>query len=192
MNAGNVGIGTTSPAALLDVSGGASTAQIRLAGGSYYGLIQQAMNASLLLYVGGTGGMYLSGNGATAWTANSDRRLKHDINPLPTSTLDRIMALNPVTYHWKDAKQDEAQGLQLGFIAQEVEGVFPEIVTHGGTTTMTLANGDKQTIEKTLGVTQTALIAPLPLRPIPRCTDVSPMSRATYQVRQLWAALNLG
>ena len=105
--------------------------------------------------------MYLSGTGATAWTANSDRRLKHDINPLPTSTLDRIMALNPVTYHWKDAKQDAAQGLQLGFIAQEVEGVFPEIVTHGGTTTMTLANGEKQTIDNTLGVTQTALISPL-------------------------------
>jgi hypothetical protein len=129
--------------------------------GSYYGAIQEQPNKNLLIFNGGSGGMYLSGSGATAWTANSDRRLKHDINPLPTSTLDRIMALNPVTYHWKDAKQDEAQGLQIGFIAQEVEGVFPEIVTHGGTTTMTLANGDKQTIDNTLGVTQTALISPL-------------------------------
>ena len=128
-----------------------------MATGIYYGAIQQQTNNNLLIYNGGAGGLFLSGGGATAWTASSDRRLKHDINPLPTSTLDRIMALNPVTHHWKDAKQDEARGLQLGFIAQEVEGVFPEIVTHGDTTTITLANGDKQTIEKTLGVTQTDL-----------------------------------
>ena len=159
--AGNVGIGTTSPAAKLDVSGGAGNVQIRLNAGSYYGLIQEQSNNVLLILNGGSGGMYLSGTGATAWTANSDRRLKHNINPLPASTLDRIMALNPVTYHWKDAKQDEAQGLQLGFIAQQVEDVFPEIVSHGGTTTITLANGEQQTIDNTLGVAQTALISPL-------------------------------
>jgi hypothetical protein len=31
-------------------------------------------------------------------------------------TLDRIIALKSVAYHWKDAKQDEAQRIQLGFI----------------------------------------------------------------------------
>ena len=83
--------------------------------------MQEQSDGILIIKNGGSGGMYLNGSGAGAWTSNSDRRLKHNIYPLPTSTLDRIMALNPVTYHWKDAKQDEAQGLQFGFIAQEVE-----------------------------------------------------------------------
>jgi len=155
------GIGTTSPAALLNVSGGASNAVIRWDSNGHYGIMQQQTDNNFLIQNDGSGDMYLAGNGAVAWSSNSDLRLKHDINPLSSSVLDRILALNPVTFHWKDAKQDTAQGLQIGFIEQEVEGVFPEIVTHSGTTTITLASGEKQTIEKTLGVTQTSLISPL-------------------------------
>lgn len=56
----------------------------------------------------------------------SDKRLKKDIAPLKSS-LQKVLALRPVTWYWKDDVKKE--GLQYGFIAQEVEKVFPEMVT---------------------------------------------------------------
>ena len=54
----------------------------------------------------------------------SDIRLKTDISPIQGS-LTRIQALNGVNYHWK--KHPETS-LQTGFIAQEVQKIFPELV----------------------------------------------------------------
>lgn len=56
----------------------------------------------------------------------SDRRLKKDIAPLESS-LQKVLALRPVTWYWKDDVKKET--MQYGFIAQEVEEVFPEMVT---------------------------------------------------------------
>lgn len=56
----------------------------------------------------------------------SDKRLKQDIAPIKSS-LQKVLALQPVTWYWKsDTKK---QTLQYGFIAQEVEKIFPEMVT---------------------------------------------------------------
>jgi len=98
LNNGNVGIGTTAPAALFNVSGGASTAVMRWDSNGHYGIIQEQSDNNFLIANGGSGGMYLAGSGAVAWSSNSDLRLKHDINPLSSSLLDRILALNPVTF----------------------------------------------------------------------------------------------
>ena len=57
---------------------------------------------------------------------SSDIRLKADIAPLEHA-LDGIECLNAVTYRWADP--DRPQDLQIGFIAQEVERCFPEVVT---------------------------------------------------------------
>ena len=54
----------------------------------------------------------------------SDIRLKTDISPIQGS-LTRIQALNDVNCHWK--KHPETS-LQTGFIAQEVQKIFPELV----------------------------------------------------------------
>jgi hypothetical protein len=56
----------------------------------------------------------------------SDRRLKKDIAAIPTGTLAKVLALNPVTYRYKA----EAAGAtpSIGFLAQEVQGLFPELV----------------------------------------------------------------
>ena len=75
----NVGMGATAPAALFNVSGGASTAQIRWDSNGNYGIMQEQSDGILIIKNGGSGGMYLNGSGAGAWTSNSDRRLKHDI-----------------------------------------------------------------------------------------------------------------
>lgn len=60
--------------------------------------------------------------GGTTWTASSDRRLKYDIKPFE-SCLDKVLALNPVTYKWI-----ETQTPSLGFIAQEMQQIIPELV----------------------------------------------------------------
>ncbi len=62
------------------------------------------------------------------WSTNglnqsSDKRLKKDIQPL-TLALNKVMEMNPVSYHW--IKDDG--NTHLGFLAQELEQVLPEVV----------------------------------------------------------------
>jgi hypothetical protein len=54
---------------------------------------------------------------------SSDMRLKKNITPLQNS-LSKVMAMNPVSYHWK--KEDGYT--HIGFLAQELEQVLPEVV----------------------------------------------------------------
>ena len=61
-------------------------------------------------------------------TQNSDRRLKKDIEPLSLS-LQKVQALEGVTYHWNGINNHDSTQLQYGLIAQEVEKIFPELVT---------------------------------------------------------------
>ncbi len=70
-----------------------------------------------------------------ALVARSDRRLKKNIAPVGDS-LDRLLRLRPVSFEWKDPKQP---GSHLGFIAQEVEEVIPELVQGRGEETRSLA-----------------------------------------------------
>ena len=60
----------------------------------------------------------------------SDETLKTDIEDLDDS-LERVMQLNPVTYTWKD-QQRFGEQIEIGFIAQEIEEVVPEVVRSGG------------------------------------------------------------
>jgi hypothetical protein len=74
-----------------------------------------------------TGNLYASGEVAS----NSDARLKTNIIPL-TSGLDIILALNGYYYDWNSKAKKEkklSNEKQIGFVAQEVEKVVPEIVT---------------------------------------------------------------
>jgi Chaperone of endosialidase len=70
-------------------------------------------------------------NGTTACTGNvwtSDRRKKQNIQALTINALDVIKKLNPVTYSWIDVKDAGMKGQQIGFIAQELEEVLPNVV----------------------------------------------------------------
>ncbi len=70
-------------------------------------------------------------NGTTACTGNvwtSDRRKKQNIQPLKANALEIVNKLNPVTYEWKDVKDDGMKGPQMGFIAQELEQILPTMV----------------------------------------------------------------
>ncbi len=104
---GFVGIGITSPAYPLDVKGDVGGTVARF----------QTSANSLLCTLSGITGLL---------SCSSDERLKKDITPLSDSTLASVLALRPVSYHWKtDA---DSAGLKYGFIAQDVEKIFPELV----------------------------------------------------------------
>jgi hypothetical protein len=55
----------------------------------------------------------------------SDERFKTNIHPLD-NPLAQVLALRGVSYEWKDKVRGE--GRQIGFIAQEIEKVLPELV----------------------------------------------------------------
>lgn len=58
----------------------------------------------------------------------SDKKLKKNIKP-EKSTLEKLNELRPVTFNFRDSEKiNLSQGLQHGFIAQEFEETFPELV----------------------------------------------------------------
>ncbi len=95
---GNIGIGTSSPTALLHVAGTA-------------------------------------GNTSGTWSNLSDEKLKKNIFDYKGS-LEKVLNLRPVSFEWKENKEGRTAGRHIGFIAQEVEKVFPEWVS-------TMSDGNK-------------------------------------------------
>lgn len=65
-----------------------------------------------------------------AYNTRSDRRLKNNIIELDSSSILKYLKLRPVTFFWNQDKQRDNK-LQYGFIAQEIESIFPEMVNTG-------------------------------------------------------------
>jgi len=57
--------------------------------------------------------------------SESDIRWKKNIDPIEGS-LEKVKQLQGVHYDWKDENKDQSR--QIGFIAQDVEKIFPELV----------------------------------------------------------------
>lgn len=78
-----------------------------------------------------TDGTVFKSGGGNTWDQVSDARLKHDVQPIE-GALDRLLRLRGVRFHYSVAAlpggvelpQDE----QTGFLAQEVQEVFPDWV----------------------------------------------------------------
>ena len=85
----------------------------------------------------------ITGNGANsaAFGSFSDERLKENISCLPTQ-LDNVLALRPVEFDYKDGS-----GHQIGFIAQEMQAIYPDTVGDDGTEEkiLTITGWDKTT-----------------------------------------------
>ena len=62
--------------------------------------------------------------GATAWSANSDERLKTDLVPI-TNALDKVSTLRAVTGRYKT---DDIGVSRAFLIAQDMQKVLPEAV----------------------------------------------------------------
>jgi hypothetical protein len=65
--------------------------------------------------------------GGGTWADSSDERLKKNIAPI-SGALDKIMELNPVHFDWKNPSDHAGVEHTGGFIAQEVQKVFPQFV----------------------------------------------------------------
>jgi hypothetical protein len=79
--------------------------------------------AAYRFYVGGAGTVFAT---STTITGISDQRLKENIVDLPDG-LDTVMALKPRKFDWKAGKGKDIKG-DRGFIAQEFEFVFPDMI----------------------------------------------------------------
>ncbi len=117
-SSGNVGIGITSPITPLHVYRDSNGAPVRFQDTDGYCEINPT---------------------STTWTCTSDQSLKKDITNLPsTSILEKLKQVQGVSFKWKTQKDDE---LRYGFIAQQVEGVFPELVQTDDTGIKSVAYG---------------------------------------------------
>ncbi len=186
-NTGRVGIGTTAPGSPLQVvadSTNYTDAQVKIQEGSCglhlgftgsYGTIQTTCTTPLVLLeagtqnvgVGTTSPSYkLDVNGtlrAYGITDSSDIRLKRDISPLASKeALDSILKLQGIHYYWRDAERYGGE-LQLGFVAQDVEPVIPEVVKTDdegyksiqyGKLTALLVEGIKEQHEQVMGLSK--------------------------------------
>ena len=92
------------------------------------------------LYNNGSNGLgQINGNGGSqaAFGSYSDARLKENITDLPTQ-LEKICALRPVEFDYKDGS-----GHQIGFIAQEIQEVYPDAVGVGHNEMLTVTGWNK-------------------------------------------------
>jgi hypothetical protein len=151
---GDVGIGTTTPDATLEVNGYVnvdgvfSAEQMNIYSILYdnsdvwkiytgsknfgsnnltFGLFDPDSGEHELAYISHIDGSYYN---------SSDVRLKRDITNLD-NTLDRLLQLRPVSYHFRSAPTNAP--LTLGLIAQEVQPLFPDVVGEGANGMKSLA-----------------------------------------------------
>lgn len=126
-----VGIGTATPGVELDVVGSASISGTLSAAGPVG--IGTPSPAETLHVVGNirVTGCAKVGAAPTIGTCSSDARFKRDITPF-APMLDRVARLQPVHFGWRvdefPARHFES-GVNSGLIAQDVERVFPELVS---------------------------------------------------------------
>lgn len=242
-SAGNIGIGTTNPAAKLDVNGSAritgqttlATTEIVSSNDLRFGAAGEntdnifferwtyAADQSVLELVlgddptGGAGndafvistrsldgstgqGMYQFNSngdalkpGGGSWAALSDRRAKHDIQPL-AGALDKVLSLEGKTYYYNDPKTAGAiEGLCTGFIAQEVEQIFPEWVSElaDGTKTLNIRGFEALTVEalRDLRTEKDAAVAELESENAELRQRVEALESVQVEVASLKAAL---
>lgn len=103
INGGNLGLGTTSPSQKLDVIGNIRVSAI--GSGVYWGPVNRSFDG-------------------TFTTSTSDIRMKENVQTI-NDGLSKVMQLRGVTFTWKSNPE---YGNRIGFIAQELEKVLPELV----------------------------------------------------------------
>ncbi|WP_264520187.1 tail fiber domain-containing protein [Flavobacterium sp. N1994] len=109
--------------------------------GTNYGIYSEAANGATNYAGFFNGDVTITGT----FVQPSDRKLKKDIHTIG-SALDKINALEPVSYLYDGDKTkglNLPKGLQYGFIAQDLETVFPNLVTKQVLNLATTGKGNK-------------------------------------------------
>lgn len=79
------------------------------------------------------------------WLVNSDKRLKKNIKSLNSQEiLQKVLSMRGVNYEWNDgdASKIRPTGIQFGFIAQELQEVFPTKVKPNANGLLSATYGD--------------------------------------------------
>jgi hypothetical protein len=92
-------------------------------------------------YITAGGQINANGSGAAAFGSFSDIRLKENIVELPLQ-LNNILSLRPVEF---DYIESVGGGHQTGFIAQEMQEIYPDAVGEGSDGMLTVTGWDKTT-----------------------------------------------
>jgi len=127
-NAVNVGIGESNPESVLHIkqkvigpTGGFRIDLPNIGSWNMYlnnsAKLNFALNGNRLGFIDEVSGDYM---------ATSDMLLKTDISGVE-SVIDDVMKLNPVWYHFK--RNGEEDPRTLGFLAQDIQKLFPELVS---------------------------------------------------------------
>ncbi|MCK4664405.1 MAG: tail fiber domain-containing protein, partial [Bacteroidales bacterium] len=92
--------------------------------GGYIGINTTTPGTTYRLYVNGS-------VSASSYNTHSDLRLKKDISPI-NNALDKVKLLNGVNFNWRKEEfpdMEFSKEHQIGFVAQEVKEILPEVVT---------------------------------------------------------------
>ncbi|MGH3614383.1 MAG: tail fiber domain-containing protein [Pseudonocardia sp.] len=77
---------------------------------------------------GASGGTEARLDSGGNWTKASDRRQKRDIQEV-SDLLEKVLSLEPVEFYYNSQDLEAMPHKSLGLIAQDVETVFPQLVT---------------------------------------------------------------
>ena len=157
-SSGNLLVGTTSGSTKLRVAGSAVAGRLVSFTPNTAGDVAQACllvskydnnSTTSQVYIqfsmnnDGTASGQINANGASqaAFGSWSDSRLKENIVDLP-SQLNNILALRPTEF---DYIESEGGGHQIGFIAQEMQEIYPDAVGERADGMLTITGWDKTT-----------------------------------------------
>ena len=117
-SAGNVGIGTASPNAKLQVTGSAGDFYVTAFFAAYNGLMSSGLQSAFSIYANGP-------IGGSSVGAHSDKRIKTNIIDIDDETsLNILRLLKPKKYNYID-KVNRSINDDFGFIAQDLKEIFP-------------------------------------------------------------------
>jgi Chaperone of endosialidase len=127
----NFNVSNAAKNALIINETGQSRVIIPNSGGTYTSDFPSGWGGGLSAYDISCSGVYYN-----SLQARSDERLKNSIKNIDGVVVSRYLQLNPVSYFWNKEKSSD-ENLQYGLIAQQVEKIFPEIVSTANDTMQT-------------------------------------------------------